>query len=39
MQYKVLVSGPSGGASPDRNDLVRVEYEGALTTALCSTAV
>jgi peptidylprolyl isomerase/FKBP-type peptidyl-prolyl cis-trans isomerase FklB len=31
LQYKVLVSGPSGAASPDRNDLVRVDYEGALT--------
>jgi FKBP-type peptidyl-prolyl cis-trans isomerase FklB len=30
LQYKVLVSGPSGAASPDRNDLVRVDYEGAL---------
>ena len=31
LQYKVLVSGPSGAASPDRNDLVKVDYEGALT--------
>jgi len=31
LQYKVLQSGPSGAASPDRNDLVRVDYEGALT--------
>lgn len=31
LQYKVLASGPSGSASPDRNDLVRVDYEGALT--------
>lgn len=31
IQYRVLQSGPSGGASPDRNDLVRVDYEGALT--------
>ncbi|WP_263972990.1 FKBP-type peptidyl-prolyl cis-trans isomerase [Brevundimonas goettingensis] len=30
LQYKVLVSGPSGAAGPDRNDLVRVDYEGAL---------
>lgn len=31
LQYKVVTSGPSGAASPDRNDLVRVDYEGALT--------
>jgi peptidylprolyl isomerase/FKBP-type peptidyl-prolyl cis-trans isomerase FklB len=31
LQYKVLASGPSGAPSPDRNDLVRVDYEGALT--------
>lgn len=31
VQYRVLQSGPSGGASPDRNDLVMVDYEGALT--------
>ena len=31
LQYKVVQSGPSGAASPDRNDLVRVDYEGALT--------
>ncbi|CAL1690811.1 hypothetical protein MMB232_00945 [Brevundimonas subvibrioides] len=31
LQYKVLTSGPSGAVSPDRNDLVRVDYEGALT--------
>ncbi len=31
LQYKVIQSGPSGAASPDRNDLVRVDYEGALT--------
>lgn len=31
LQYKVIQSGPSGGATPDRNDLVRVDYEGALT--------
>lgn len=31
LQYRVLTSGPSGAASPDRNDLVRVDYEGALT--------
>src|SRR6218665_589618 len=30
LQYKVMVSGPSGAASPDRNDLVKVDYEGAL---------
>lgn len=31
LQYKVIQSGPSGAATPDRNDLVRVDYEGALT--------
>lgn len=31
LQYKVIASGPSGAPSPDRNDLVRVDYEGALT--------
>ncbi len=31
LQYKVVQSGPSGAASPDRNDLVRVDYEGTLT--------
>ena len=30
LQYKVVQSGPSGAAGPDRNDLVRVDYEGAL---------
>jgi FKBP-type peptidyl-prolyl cis-trans isomerase FklB len=31
LQYKVVVSGPQDGVSPDTNDLVRVDYEGALT--------
>jgi len=31
LQYKVVQSGPSGAVSPDRNDLVRVDYEGSLT--------
>jgi peptidylprolyl isomerase/FKBP-type peptidyl-prolyl cis-trans isomerase FklB len=31
VQYKVVQSGPAGGVSPDRNDLVRVDYEGSLT--------
>jgi FKBP-type peptidyl-prolyl cis-trans isomerase FklB len=31
LQYKVVQSGPSGAISPDRNDLVRVDYEGSLT--------
>jgi FKBP-type peptidyl-prolyl cis-trans isomerase FklB len=31
VQYKVLSSGPAGGERPDRNDLVRVDYEGTLT--------
>ena len=30
VQYKVIQSGPPGGESPDRNDLVRVDYEGTL---------
>lgn len=30
LQYKVIRSGPEGGVSPDANDLVRVNYEGAL---------
>lgn len=32
LQYKVLRSGPNGGPQPDRNDLVKVHYEGALTS-------
>ncbi|MBX3478064.1 MAG: FKBP-type peptidyl-prolyl cis-trans isomerase [Brevundimonas sp.] len=31
LQYEVVQSGPAGGASPDSNDLVRVDYEGKLT--------
>ncbi|CAN5451530.1 FKBP-type peptidyl-prolyl cis-trans isomerase [soil metagenome] len=31
LQYKVVQSGPSGSVTPDRNDLVRVDYEGSLT--------
>jgi peptidylprolyl isomerase/FKBP-type peptidyl-prolyl cis-trans isomerase FklB len=31
LQYKVVTSGPPGGESPDSNDLVSVNYEGALT--------
>ena len=31
LQYKIIRSGPAGAAGPDRNDLVRVDYEGALT--------
>ena len=31
LQYKVVASGPSGAPGADRNDLVRVDYEGALT--------
>jgi peptidylprolyl isomerase/FKBP-type peptidyl-prolyl cis-trans isomerase FklB len=30
LQYKVVTSGPAGSPSPDRNDLVRVDYEGTL---------
>lgn len=30
VQYKVVHSGPPGGERPDRNDLVRVDYEGTL---------
>ena len=30
VQYKVVQSGPEGGARPDGNDLVRVDYEGTL---------
>lgn len=30
LQYKVVASGPEGGVHPDRNDLVRVDYEGTL---------
>ncbi len=30
LQYQVVQSGPAGGESPDRNDLVKVEYEGKL---------
>lgn len=30
VQYKVIASGPPVGESPDRNDLVRVNYEGTL---------
>jgi FKBP-type peptidyl-prolyl cis-trans isomerase FklB len=31
LQYKVVQSGPPSGESPDRNDLVRVDYEGSTT--------
>ena len=31
LQYKVLQSAPAGSPTPDRNDLVVVDYEGALT--------
>jgi len=31
LQYKVVQSGPPGSAGPDANDLVVVDYEGALT--------
>lgn len=31
VQYKIVRSGPPGGETPDRNDLVRVDYEGTLT--------
>jgi FKBP-type peptidyl-prolyl cis-trans isomerases 1 len=31
LQYKIVTSGPVGGKQPDRNDLVRVDYEGSLT--------
>lgn len=31
VQYKVIRSGPAAGEQPDRNDLVRVDYEGTLT--------
>ena len=31
VQYSVTRSGPPGGERPDRNDLVRVNYEGTLT--------
>ncbi len=31
LQYKVVQSGPAGGLSPDANDWVSVDYEGALT--------
>ena len=31
LQYKVVASGPATGVHPDRNDLVRVDYEGSLT--------
>ena len=30
LQYKVVQAGPAGGVSPDRNDLVKVDYEGKL---------
>lgn len=30
LQYKVLQSGPASGVQPDSNDLVKVDYEGAL---------
>lgn len=30
IQYKVIQSGPPGGEIPDGNDLVRIDYEGAL---------
>jgi FKBP-type peptidyl-prolyl cis-trans isomerase len=30
LQYKVLQSGPAGGASPKRSDEIKVNYEGKL---------
>lgn len=30
LQYKVVTAAPATAPSPDRNDLVRVDYEGAL---------
>ena len=30
LQYKVVQAGPTSGVSPDRNDLVKVDYEGKL---------
>ncbi|MDZ4365226.1 FKBP-type peptidyl-prolyl cis-trans isomerase [Brevundimonas sp.] len=30
LQYKIVASGPAGSPRPDGNDLVRVDYEGAL---------
>lgn len=30
LQYKVVKAAPAGAPSPDRNDLVRVDYEGTL---------
>ncbi|KJV41845.1 MULTISPECIES: FKBP-type peptidyl-prolyl cis-trans isomerase [Brevundimonas] len=30
LQYKVVQAGPADGVSPDRNDLVKVDYEGKL---------
>jgi peptidylprolyl isomerase/FKBP-type peptidyl-prolyl cis-trans isomerase FklB len=30
LQYKVVTAAPAGAPSPDRNDLVRVDYEGTL---------
>lgn len=30
LQYRVVQSGAAGGVSPDRNDLVKVDYEGKL---------
>src|SRR5436309_2409144 len=31
LQYKVVASGPPGGASPKPGDVVKVHYEGKLT--------
>lgn len=30
LEYKVVASGPAGGASPKRGDVVKVHYEGKL---------
>jgi FKBP-type peptidyl-prolyl cis-trans isomerase FklB len=30
LQYKVVASGPAGGPSPKRGDMVKVHYEGKL---------
>lgn len=32
LQYKVLTSGPAGGASPKPGDIIKVHYEGKLTS-------
>jgi peptidylprolyl isomerase/FKBP-type peptidyl-prolyl cis-trans isomerase FklB len=32
LQYKIVASGPAGGPSPKEGDVIKVQYEGSLTS-------